>query len=264
MSIITISGRRVKRPSVILISGRSIWTRQAKALAPWAGPGYRLTEIGADVLAETRVQPPEAGEMLHLTADIEYLLQWWDAFPSAAQQDAYDRERLNACCECGGDGWVYAPAGSADERMGCPECSRGTTKTDQEKFERRQAAYRALGMHAGADVREIRRRYMVSSGRGEAEQAYVAFDAGTSFRARPDGSLYDDSVTVVTTGDTDDPYACVYRGSDVSLPAEAFELAAQLWLAIQSEVIVQDGAMVQSQITPQSGTRQLDENGEAR
>jgi len=174
MAIITISGRRVKRsvknalPATSrgrTIKGFSIWSRQAKALAPWAGPGYLLTELGEAAMREAEAE---------------------------------------------------------------------------NSFERRQSAYRALGMHALADVQEIKRRYFVSDGQGEAGQSYVTFDAGTSFEGG--GHLeFDDSVTVVTTSDADSPFACVYRGPDVSLPAESFELAAQLWLAIQDEAGVREG-----------------------
>lgn len=114
--IISVSGRRVKRPAPFPKTFR------AKALAPWAGVRYSLVlPLPADV-------PAEPSEALHLTADIEYLLQSWDAFPTAAQQDAYDRERLSAfsegkCLECGGAGWAYAPVGRAGEQMDCPECA---------------------------------------------------------------------------------------------------------------------------------------------
>lgn len=154
--IITISGRRVKRPvknvPTATNRGRTIWTRQAKALAPWAGSQWALTESGEAATAEVQ----------------------------AAQL-----------------------------------------------FERRQSAYRALGLSALADVREIKRRYFASDGYGEAGQRYVAFDGGTDFKG-----MYDNSVTVVTTSDADHPLACVYRGPDVSLPPEAFEMAAQLWLGL--------------------------------
>ena len=112
--IITLSGRRVKRPAPFRKTFR------AKAPAPWAGVRYSLASA----------VPPEQAEAPLLTADIEYLLQWWDAFPTAAQQAAYDRERMSACPECGGDGWVYAPVGHADERMGCPECGGGGGDVD--------------------------------------------------------------------------------------------------------------------------------------
>lgn len=98
--IMTQSGRRVKRPATILL---------------------------ADA-------PPEPPELLHLTEDVSYLLQWWDAFPTTAQQDACDLERVNACpdecLECGGQGWVYAPVGHANEQMGCPECGEGDGHVD--------------------------------------------------------------------------------------------------------------------------------------
>lgn len=126
--IISLSGRRVKRGHKNLVpargrrtlcGGRPVWTRQAKALAPWAGVTYSLAE-------PLPAAPPAPAEVLHLTEDIAYLLQWWDACPTAAQEAAYRRERENACpdecLECGGDGWVYAPVGHANEQMGCPEC----------------------------------------------------------------------------------------------------------------------------------------------
>lgn len=150
MAIITISGRRVKR-----LAKQTCAARPAKALAPWAGPGYWLTESGEAAMAE---------------------------------QEAFQR---------------------------------------QQSLDLRQAAYRALGLSALADVREIKRRYFASDGYGEAGQRYVAFDGGTEFKG-----MYDNSVTVVTTSDADHPLACVYRGPDVSLPPEVFEMAAQLWLGL--------------------------------
>ena len=72
--IISLSGRRVKRTATIPPAergkGRSLWTRQAKALAPWAGVTYGLAYGAADCL-EAPLAPPEA---LPLTEDIAYLL----------------------------------------------------------------------------------------------------------------------------------------------------------------------------------------------
>ena len=139
--IITVSGRRVKRPMRNFVPargrGRGIWTRQAKALAPWAGAAYRLTETGE------------------------------------AQMEAADT------------------------------------------FERRQSAFRALGLHALADVREIRRGYAISL-RELCRVRLVVFQ-GASCR---------DSVAVQVTGDSDNPFDCCEMGPEVRLPNVAFELAA--------------------------------------
>ncbi len=170
--IITISGRRVKRPLKNFVAARGrrtlcggspVCTRQAKSLAPWAGSQWALTESGEAAMAEQ------------------------EAFQ--ARQEALERRR---------------------------------------SFERHQAAYRALGMHTLADVREIQRRYIISRredvlGFGDC-LGYVDFD----------GTVNGDFASVIVTGNPDNPFQGVMRGTQVHLPAEAFELAAQLWLAIQS------------------------------
>lgn len=151
--IMTISGRRVKRSVKIftaergrrkLCGGVPVCIRQAKAPAPWAGYGYRLTRAG-------------------------------------------QAEMENA-----------------------------------ETFERRQSAYHALGLHALADVREIRRGYAISL-REICGVRLVCFQSG----------WHRDSVAVQVTGDTDNPFDCCEMGPEVRLPNVSFELAAQLWMDAQ-------------------------------
>ncbi len=146
MAIITISGRRVKR-----LAKQTCAARPAKALAPWAGPGYWLTESGEAAMAE---------------------------------QEAFQR---------------------------------------QQSLDLRQAAYRALGITALANVQEIRRRYTVRVSPGGGD--FIAF---LDFERITPSDVPLHYVSVGVTRNPGLPFACLHLGHEATLPAEAFELAAQL------------------------------------